>query len=258
MVETYDTSELIKKLNDITDISEAVDDYFVNFSEEQILNKKQLAKNTAYIASNKMRENPIKATITEIFNKFQDDTLLQTEQNIRNLKLTKLEDYNLLITRFIFGMQNDNVNIRNLTAVLCKRMINYGIMINDTKHIISVSIINKCKADFDNAMLLDNDNYTLSFGKKTVLLISVLFNNNLISIETLNDVLSSHERFISNNININKNLIFVENALYQLHWLLIHIDNKIIIEKSKLFLLDFLKLNKEKLNAQVRFTCDVF
>jgi hypothetical protein len=257
-MESYNTEELLEVLSTITDIDEKADEYFINFTEEQIAIKKQIHLNTAFIASNKIKENPLKSSITEIFNKFQPDTITMTEDKIRNLEFKTLDDFNLLVLRFMFGLNNDNLNVRNLTALLLERLKNFTVIIQNVGHVMSVFIINKSKNEFDKAISFENVNYTLSFGKKTLLLITTLYNNQLIVEQALSDIITAHQSYINENIiNIEK-IKNVENAIYQFHWLLTNIKDKTKIENEKEYLLQLLTQYKNILSSQVRFTCDVF
>jgi len=191
MYSIYNSEDLTKKLNSVTEYNDEIINFFNNFSFNTVVNQNLAKGNSTYVFKNAIKEDTTKSKIVQLLNKLHQQNLSKITTMIREIIFQTQDEVNELISQCITKIKRDNDQIRPLVATLCFELLStYFETLNHEKIYFRKLLLKEVKLDYLRSIDYDNEEWTRDAAEKTMILVSTLYNSNIIETNIMASIIN--------------------------------------------------------------------
>ncbi|AYV79988.1 MAG: hypothetical protein Gaeavirus4_11 [Gaeavirus sp.] len=187
---TYDSILLTEKLNNITDLSDDVNNFFATFSFSSITNHNIDKGNSAYVFKNAIKDDNTKSKIITALNKLNQQNLNKIISMIREIVFQTQEELNELVNQCVQKIKRDSDQNKALVAALCYELLaTHFITTTGEKIYFRKLLLTTVKSDYIEGTNYTSETWTRDKGEKSMILIGTLYNSKIIDDKIMTNVI---------------------------------------------------------------------
>lgn len=177
----YKPDELFEKLESITGSNNEVEQFFKNFSFEEITTQQAAKGNSTHVFNKMIKEDTTKAKIIGHLNKLSQHNLSKVVNSIREIVFQTTDELNELVYQCIQKIKRENELIRPLVAALCWEFLSlYFVTSDNDKIYFRKLLLSEVKKEYMNSIKFESNDWTKDKADKIMILIGTLYNGKII------------------------------------------------------------------------------
>lgn len=194
----YNPTELFEKLDSNTSTNLKVDDFFKNFSFEDVVSQQTAKGNTTQVFNKIIKEDTTKARIIGYLNKLNQHNLAKVVSSIREIAFQTTDELNELVFQCIQKIKRDNDLIRPLVAALCKEFLSlYFVTSDNDKIYFRKLLLTEVKKEYVSSIDFDSNEWTKEKSDRVMILVSTLFNEKIIEDKIMLSIINDLKKNIT-------------------------------------------------------------
>lgn len=194
----YNPTELFEKLNFNLNTNNKVEDFFKNFSFQDIVSKQVAKGNTTHVFNKIIKEDTTKAKIIGYLNKLNQHNLTKVISSIREIAFQTTDELNELVYQCIQKIKRDNDLIRPLVAALCKEFLSlYFVTSDNDKIYFRKLLLTEVKKEYVSSIDFDSNEWTKEKSDRVMILISTLYNEKIIEDKIMLSIINDLKKNIT-------------------------------------------------------------
>jgi hypothetical protein len=250
----YNPNLLFDKLDSNKNINKEVETFFKNFSFEIITNQQTAKGNTNHVFNKIIKDDTTKAKIIGYLNKLNQHNLTKVVSSIREIVFQTTDELNELVYQCIHKIKRDNDLIRPLVAALCKEFLSlYFITSENDKIYFRKLLLTEVKKEYLNCITFDSNEWTKEKADRTIILISILYNDKIIEQKIMLSIINDLKKNIK--YKPNETQEYYEKVEKSIQLLSCLVSSIVINTESNILFDDLDNFLQEQLNIYEEVKC---
>jgi len=220
MISIYNNDELTTELSKITETDENVTKFYKEFVFENIISSNNINSLKLFKDATETETNSKK--IINLLNKINSSNVTKTISTIKEIHFKSLLELQELVNLCIQKIKRESDQIKPLIGTLCYELLAiYFVDENEEKNYFRKLLLTSVKNDYFNNINYNDNKWTKENGIKSISVIGILYNSNVISDELLLSVFNDFKKNIEYKIDFDEiYLSCVEKSVQLLIYLL--------------------------------------